>query len=184
MLGVAWAVILNASASGAAAACPPDEHTEHHLSDVCASHLGGAPAYAVTMRGSLIPKPASQQILIYEFEDQWYIRVAGFRWERAVVETRRVEIPIDEEDAAILVALVSDAKLERLAELPYYGEEGIFCMDGEAFELAKAQSGQRRFARQHSCAGTGELSSVAAEFRRVALEYDPESEGLLTAFRP
>ncbi len=152
-----------------------------HLSDVCSEWLEGGPAYSATMRASLSPRPASQQVMLFQMDGDWFMRVAGYRWEpESAVETRRREFPISNDDAQVIIDRLTIAHLQRLGELYYYGSTDVICTDGASFEVAMAIDGQKFSARQHSCAGKTQLHQTAALFRRIALEYDPEFSGMLT----
>jgi len=152
----------------------------YHTQDVCSAWIEREEAYSVTVHASLLPEPASQQILLYQHERKWKLRVAGFRWKwGGEVSTRRNEFVINAEDAHALIDQFSDGNLSRLRTLPYYGEPNRICMDGSKLELAKAVAGQRSWVSQHSCAGATDMNAIAALFRQTALKYDPECDGLL-----
>lgn len=153
---------------------------------MCSKFLDGRPAYSVTWRASLSPWPATQQVMIFDHENRWRIWIVGYRWGgdgTSAVQTRTNEITITEEDARSLFAAMSDSTMARLAAQPYYGDDRRICMDGARLELAKAEEGQKRVAAQHSCAGKTELNEIAGAFRKFALKYDPDFEGLLSALK-
>ncbi|MDE1468492.1 hypothetical protein [Aurantiacibacter sp. D1-12] len=163
--------------------CPAAEaSTDGHLSDVCAALPEVDVAYSATMRASLNPRPASQQVMVYRMEGQWFVRTAGYRWTpgTSVVTTRRNDLPIAPEDASMIETRLSQTSLSRLAELPYYGADDVICTDGSNLEIAAALDGARFAARQHSCAGQTELNEIAALFRGIAIKYDSEFEGYLS----
>lgn len=158
-----------------------------HLSDACANYLEGGdetPTYSATFLASLNPQPASQQVLIFRRDDQWHMRIAGYRWRfTSLVEHRRNELAISDADANALVALMDNATLERLAAQPYYGSGDVICMDGASFQLDRAERGQSFSAAQHSCAGSTQINEIFASFRAVAVKYDAGFDGFLRGFK-
>ncbi len=177
MIGSAIALI----ASAAATPCSVEDEADDHLSDVCAPFLEGAPAYGVTVQGSLIPRPAAQQVLIYQMDGEWLIRISGYRWQPGTsqIETRRTVLPISDEDAQRLIERMNDDAFERLQARPYYGSEDSICTDGSRHEVAKASAGSANRATLHSCGLNDELKAIARQFREVAIKYDPEFDGML-----
>lgn len=174
---------LIALATGSSAATSPCETTarrdDYHLSDVCDELLHGEESYSATFRASLVPRPASQQVLIYRDDESWRLRAAGYRWNSPLVTTRRNDVEISAQDAERIRQSVTAEYLARLAQLPFYGSESVICTDGATTELAASWGGERHSARQHSCAGETELTGTAALFREIAIKYDPEFEGHL-----
>jgi hypothetical protein len=181
---IAWSAAVAAQGNSTIGPCTDAlEFDGGHLSDVCTEWLEGNNAYSATMRASISPQPASQQVMLYRMEGAWFMRVAGYRWEPgSAVETRRREFPVSDGDAQVIVDRMTIAHLDELGELLYYGSENVICTDGASYELAMAINGQRRNARQHSCAGKTELHQTAAIFRQIALKYDPEFAGMLRGF--
>ena len=182
------AVLLAAMLSGLAtdgSACPENFDESDHLMDVCADYLDDTAAYSATWLGSLSPRPAEQQVAVFRYEGKWFVRVAGYRWKpgTSLVEYRRNEIQISEEDSDAIAALMSDAKLKELSSIKYYGSDYVFCTDGASFRLDMARAGQRKEVAQHSCAGKTEINRVMSEFRNLALKYDPEFDGMLTGLK-
>ncbi|WP_338447162.1 hypothetical protein V5F89_05075 [Pelagerythrobacter marensis] len=153
---------------------------DYHLADVCDPAFGDGPVYSATFAASLTPPPASQQVVIYRLEGEWFVRIAGFRWKAGEVVTRRLERPIADSDAAEISERITGAALRRLGALPYYGADDAICSDGASLTLETARNGKRISASQHSCAGKTELNDLADAFRSLALKYDPESSGLLS----
>jgi hypothetical protein len=180
---IAWLAnaLLLFSISGPMAECGEhDREDDYHLTSVCENWLEGAPAYSATVQGSLMAKPASQQVTIVRLEGEWLMLVAGYRWdEDGSVTTRRVERVISDEDGERIASLLSEEAFHRLGKLHYYGSEDVICTDGANYELAAGVSGQKMTARQHSCAGATEINQVMAVFRELALKYDTASEGML-----
>lgn len=185
MLGPVHAMILSAGVAYAGTPCPENAiSSDHHLEDVCAVWIEEEPAYAATFGASLTPRPASQQVLIYRREGDWFMRIAGFRWNPGgEVVTRRDTIAISDEDAETIVDSMNVDSLAQLHEQPFYGSDVRICTDGATYSLATAQAGRRYDARQHSCASKTELNATAALFRQLALKYDPAFEGLLYGLR-
>ena len=153
---------------------------EYHLASVCDDYLEGEPAYSATVEGSLIAKPASQQVMLYKMDGQWFVRIAGFSWDsEGPVLTRRIDVSVSNMDAQRVIARLDDAAFERLGTIEYYGDKNRICMDGANYEVARAVAGTMTSARQHSCAGKTEINAVMAIFRKLAIKYDPEAEGML-----
>ena len=153
-----------------------------HTADVCSEWIEGEEAYSATMRGSLIPKPAAQQVLIFKTEEGWRMRVAGysFDYDEGTTRTRRRELAISDAEAQAIKELVSPEAMARLAKLPYYGGDNRICVDGATYGLAVARNGRRTQARQHSCSDPSELDEIAGAFRALALSHDEGFEGMLT----
>ena len=171
-------MLAGAAAEPAIEPCAEYEQVEPgHLSNVCSPWPEGDVAYSATIQASLVPQPAAQQVMVYRLDGQWFIRIAGYHWEpgTSVIVTRRNEVPISAEDAAMIAARVDAATLSRLAERPYYGSDLVICTDGASLELAAASNGSRQSARQHSCAGETEMNEISALFRELAIKYDSES---------
>ncbi|WP_239806808.1 hypothetical protein [Croceicoccus hydrothermalis] len=185
MLIAMMAGLLITSANSVNIPCPEvDPARDYHLKDVCGELSEQTPAYSATFRGSLIPAPASQQVMVYRTDGVWMMRIAGYRWERGgEVVTRRREVAVSDADAEDLVGRLTETDLRRLAQLPYYGSKDVICLDGASLELAIGMAGRKSKAAQHSCAGKTELHQLAAAFRQLALKYDLEFEGLLAGLR-
>ncbi|APE27752.1 hypothetical protein [Aurantiacibacter gangjinensis] len=149
--------------------------------DVCDEALQGDVAYSATIRASLNPEPAVRQVTIFRHDGQWFVRATGYRWEpgTSLVSTRRNELPISADDAALIEAQLGAVALSNLAAQPYYGDDDRICTDGANFELAAAIDGQRHTARQHSCAGNTQLTEITALFLDIAIRYDNGFEGYL-----
>lgn len=183
MLVPAYSLVL---ATATSTATPPCEATtqrdDYHLSDVCDEIVHGEEAYSATFRASLVPRPASQQVLIYRQDGSWRLRAAGYRWNGGLVMTRRNDVEISSEDAERIRQSVTADHLARLARLPFYGSDDVICTDGATTELAASWGEERHSARQHSCAGDTELTTTATLFREIAIKYDPNLEGFLTGF--
>lgn len=181
-MSVFAAVLLVASGlSGGVSECPERLDTGHHISNVCTGYHEGASAYSATWSASLNPKPAQQQVMIFRYEGEWRMRIAGYRWEwgTSLVEHRRNDVAISDEDANSIIELMDDKTLERLAAQPYFGSDTLICTDGAGYRLEKAKDSQRHFAAQHSCAGRTQVNEIFGKFREIALKYDPEFEGFL-----
>lgn len=155
------------------------DRVEYHLIDVCDPILSGEEAYAVTYRASLSPKPASQQVVVYTLDGEWFLRIAGYGWQGDRVETRRRDMPISSDDAMAITGKASPSNIRRLNKSPFYGEPERICMDGASLNLDGAVGGKRYGAAQHTCAGSTELFGLASDFRALALKYDPASLGFL-----
>ncbi|MGI9375467.1 MAG: hypothetical protein ACR2PC_05095 [Tsuneonella suprasediminis] len=187
MLITMVAGLLITSANSADIACPAvDPGRDYHLEDVCGELSEGGPAYSATVRASMSPPPASQQVMVYRTGGVWMMRIAGYRyrWKSGgEVVTRRREIALSDDDAEDLVRRLTEADLRHLGQLPFYGSENVICTDGASLELAIGMAGRKSKAAQHSCAGKTELRQLAAAFRQLALKYDPEFEGLLSGLR-
>lgn len=181
MLIQAISILLSAGIATSTPECSSEiEAAEYHLSDVCDPLLEGAEAYSATFRASLVPSPASQQVLVYRADaDGWFVRIAGYNWTDDIVVTRRRDLPISDDDAAQISALITEVTFERLSALPYYGSPDIVCTDGANLQLAMVLNGQRNFVAQHTCAGRTEINDLSEAFRSLAIKYDPESLGLL-----
>lgn len=70
--------------------------------DVCDPLLEGGNAYSATMTASLTPPPATQQVVIYRLEGNWFLYAEGYRWNGSLVETRRNDVRISDADAAAI----------------------------------------------------------------------------------
>lgn len=157
---------------------------DYHLMDVCDELLEEAPAYSATFRSSLSPLPASQQVMVYQVESRWFVRIAGYNWDaNGAVRTSRNDIAILSDDAELLVSQLTSETFERLRGLHYYGSPDQVCMDGANMEIAMASAGRRYAVSQHSCAGQSEIFEIAASFRDLALKYDPSFQGLLAGLQ-
>jgi len=179
-------LVLSAGLGSPALACSETPSSSgYHISDVCSASLEGAPAYSATFGASLSPEPASQQVMIYRRGDAWFMRIAGYRWERGstVVTRRRDDIAVSDVDAQALVSRLTRRALKQLSELPYYGSEDVICTDGASLELAMASGGRKFRAAQHSCAGKTRMNEIATIFRQIALKYDPEFADLLSGLK-
>ena len=185
MLGVLTAMTLQAAATTAMPCAERDAMGNDHLSDVCSAHLEGEPAYSVTFGASLNPRPAAQQVMVYRADDAWVMRVAGYRWKAgtSAITTKRNEFKISDEDASMLIDILSVDSLRRLAAMPYYGSDDAICTDGASLELAFAEQRMKHRAAQHSCAGKTDFNQIAATFRQIAIKYDPEFETLLNGLK-
>lgn len=185
MLDLVFAGILSAGLGSSGIPCAEDtDSPEYHLSDVCDPLLDGAPAYSATFRASLSPQPASQQVMVYRLDGEWFIRIAGYRWERGgEVVTRRHDIAVSTADVDVLVSRLSKSSIEHLGAQPYYGSENVICTDGANLELAMSLEGRKFLAAQHSCAGKTGINEITAIFRQLALRYDPAFDGLLAGLK-
>ena len=182
MIELAYVVLLNASIASSGTDCPDDfSSNDYHTANVCAPWLKSKAAYSATFRGSMSPRPAAQQVMIYRSDDAWIMRIAGYHWDRkGAVVTRRREIAISDADAGVIVDHMTAESLDRLSKRPYFGSETVICTDGAQYELAMASGGRKHLAKQHSCAGSTELNETAALLRDLALKYDPSFDGLLS----
>ncbi|WP_336987387.1 hypothetical protein [Altererythrobacter aquiaggeris] len=172
-----------ASVGGSQVACPDvDAASDDHLMGVCSPLVTEYPAYSVTYRASLSPQPASQQVMIYGRDDGWMLSIVGYRWTPGseVILTRRQKIAISNDDAQRLSNRLTEASMKQLLALPYYGPGDQICTDGATNEVAMSKGGKKVIAQQHSCAGKTLINEISAAFRELALEYDPEFEGLLS----
>lgn len=186
LLNLAYAAIMNASVTNFGTVCPDQfESIGFHLADICFAAENGGPAYSVTYAASLIPPPASQQVMVYQTGDGWKMWIAGYRWmPGGAVVTRRQEISISTADAHTISGMVTIQRLMRLSELPFYGSEDVICLDGATLSLAMSVDGKRYSAEQHSCAKKGALNETAAVFRDIAIKYEPEFSDLLDWLKP
>ncbi|QWC56245.1 hypothetical protein F7D01_03315 [Erythrobacter sp. 3-20A1M] len=182
MLGLAFSLAMSAAATWAA--CPEDIPAGDFLFDVCEAPSDLSAAYSATMRASLKPAPAAQQVTIFRDDGKWRMRVVGYRWTLgAETVSRQNEFEISDRDAEVIIDRMSSDAIEELAQRPYFGREGVICTDGSSYELAIASRDRRLAAKQHSCAGKTELNKTAAVFRRIALKYDPAFDGMLDGLR-
>lgn len=176
-----------AMAATASTIClPAEEASDDYLQDVCDPLLEGSPAYSATYRVSLSPRPASQQVMVYQRDGSWHMSIAGYRWERGgAIDTRRHDVEISEADAKMIIDRITKPLMERLQSLPYYGISDVIvvCTDGANYTVEMAEDGQRYAASQHSCAEKTELNETMALFRSLALKYDPEFDGLLSGLK-
>ena len=181
MLALVFPLALAAAPAPAVTPCELDAEAELSIPmDVCDSWLEGGSAYSATMTASLTPPPATQQVVVYQFEGNWFLHAEGYRWNGSLIETRRNDVPISQADAATIRDELTTAYLATLAEKPFYGSPNVICTDGAPIELAAASAGSRHAARQHSCAGQTQLTQTAALFRELAIRYDPGFEGYLS----
>ncbi|WP_123639866.1 hypothetical protein [Tsuneonella flava] len=119
--------------------------------------------------------------MMYRSGDQWLLRIAGYRWiPEGGAATRRREIAILDADAEELASRITEADLNQLSQLPFYGPNALFCLHGTTLAVSIGVAGKMSSATQHSCAGKTKLNQLAAAFRQLALKYDPEFEGLLS----
>ncbi|WP_379920938.1 hypothetical protein [Erythrobacter sp. R86502] len=180
-------VFLSLAAGGASEISCADVRStpEYHLLDACDPYLAGNTAYSITYRASLSPGPASQQVMIYRTDDGWFMNISGYRWDPGspVIVTRRNEIAISLDEFEQLSDRLTDASINKLASLPYYGAKDVICTDGANYEVAVAKGGKKLIAEQHSCAGKTEINEIAAAFRELALAHDPEFENLLSGLK-
>lgn len=181
MLALVFSFALAGGTAPLGTPCELDAEAElSHPMNVCESWLEGGSAYSATMTASLTPPPATQQVVVYQFEGDWFLHAEGYRWKGSLIETRRNDMPISEADAAAIRDKLTTAYLATLAEQPFYGSPNVICTDGATIELAAASAGSRHAARQHSCAGQTQLTKTAALFRAMAIRYDPGFEGYLS----
>jgi len=170
MLALVFPLALAAAPAPAVTPCELDAEAELSIPmDVCDSWLEGGSAYSATMTASLTPPPATQQVVVYQFEGNWFLHAEGYRWNGSLIETRRNDVPISQADAATIRDELTTAYLATLAEKPFYGSPNVICTDGATIELAAASAGSRHAARQHSCAGQTQLTQTAALFRELAI---------------
>lgn len=173
-------VALLAGALIGIADCEPVEaEWGDHLLSVCDKNFNGEPTYSATVRASLRSPPASQQVLLYRLDGEWFVRIAGYSDKDGAISTRRTDVPVTEAEAQSFIRLLTPATFERLSRLEYYGEKNIVCTDGSNYELAFAQGGRTVSALQHSCAGNSELFEIVARFRKLAIAHDRKSRGML-----
>ncbi|WP_143738133.1 hypothetical protein [Erythrobacter donghaensis] len=187
MIGIILAGFLPLAAAGAGEISCADVRStpEYHLSDACDPFLAGNTAYSITYRASLSPMPASQQVMIFRTDDGWFMSISGYRWDpdTQVVVTRRNEVAISFDEFRQLSDRLTEASINKLASLPYYGARDVICTDGAKYEIAVAKGGKKLIAEQHSCAGKTEINEIAAAFRDLALTHDPEFENLLSGLK-
>ena len=181
MLAFIVPVALAAQAAPTGTPCEQDAEAEaSRPMDVCEPLLEGGTAYSATMAASLTPPPAAQQVVVYRLDGEWFLHAEGYRWNGSLVETRRNDVPISEADADAIREQLTTPYIATLAQQPFYGSPNVICTDGSTIELATAIDGVRHAARQHSCAGSTDLTRTAALFRDIAIKYDPRFEGYLS----
>ncbi len=182
MFQYALAMLAQAAAPTPAEDCAANAKQDgYHLVDVCSDWIEGRPAYAATYRASLIPRPASQQVLVYKSEDGWRMRVAGYVWDRdkQSIQTKRSEFDISAETVRIVTEAVNVQTIQSLKKLHYYGSPDVICTDGAKYSVAMAQGNMRYSASQHSCADPSQLHQTMALFRDIAIKHDPSFDGML-----
>lgn len=182
MLNLALAALFAIGLGSSGEICLQDNpNTDYHLSDVCSASFKGSPAYAVTFQASLSPAPASQQVMMYRFNESWLLRVAGYRWKPGgEVLTRRNTLSISDADAELVTRAITSETLEVLSKRPFFGDENVVCLDGARLEVAMGHEGRHLTAAQHSCAPKSEMNGLAALFRELVLKYDRGFDGLLS----
>lgn len=182
MLNITLAALLALGLGSSGATCSEaSPNTDYHLQDVCSSSLKGSLAYSVTFKASLSPAPAAQQVMMYQFNDRWLLRIAGYRWKPgSEAVTRRNTVNISETDAELVIKAITMEALDELSKRPFFGDENVICTDGATLEVAMGQGGRHLTAAQHSCAPKSEMNELAAVLQELALKYDRGFDGLLS----
>ena len=186
---LAFGILLFIQTAGEATSACADEKSRlssyYHAPHACEYLNYSSIAYTATYRASLIPRPGRQQIVVYQHNDGWRMRLAGYSWEidTNTVITRRRELDLSEEDVKKIPLHINYQKLDDLAEEPYYGSGDLICLDGAELEIAIAEDGRFASAARHTCSNFRSVDQLTNILWELAIQKDPSFEGLLYALK-